>query len=207
MNQDEYILSRKEILQHIVQHINYDYEKCLDWINHFNGKFGYITFAYYVRMIESRPFCRPAKNDLLILAMMKMDFGCYENFFIESKNISELYQKIFMLIMIENLFENFSCSTKNLQSFIIWEVIAKYFIEEHQRLLPFDFEMNNSNHHSTKRKIFDFFLKKNINLQDKMNLYLKKDTFFDSIINYFYHSKIESNESRDCESIPDTRHG
>jgi hypothetical protein len=186
---------RKEILQSIVQHINFDYDQCLEWIIHFDGKFGYISMAEYIRMIESKPFCRLAKDDLLRRAMIKMDFGCYENFFIACNTIPELYQKIFMLIMIEYLFDYISqeaiISRKSVRfsTFIVWEVIARYFIEEHQRLSPYDHYIFNSNEHSSLRKIYDFFLRKNIDLQDKMNYYIQKESFFESIVNYFYHNR------------------
>jgi hypothetical protein len=207
---------RKEVLQSIVQNINFDYEQCLEWIIHFDAKFGYITMAQYIRIVESKPFCRLAKDDLLRRAMIKMDFGCYENFFIASNTIPELYQKIFMLIMIEYLFDYMSQaasqsshtgnaqrqeqgqehgksreSTKSIRfsTFIVWEVIARYFIEEHQRLSPYDPQVFDSNEHSSLRKIYDFFLTKNIDLQDKMNYYIQKESFFESIVNYFYHSR------------------
>ena len=196
MNISSEISNRKEILQNIVQNINFDYEQCLEWIIHFDGNFGYVTMSEYIRIIESKPFCRIAKDDLMRRAMVKMNFGCYENFFIPSKNIPELYQKIFMLMMIEYLFEYMSQSiseyhvtTKRFTTFIVWEVIAKYFIEEHQRLSPYDHNMNNSNEHSSLRKIYEFFLSKNIDLQDKMNYHIQKESFFESIINYFHQNR------------------
>jgi hypothetical protein len=196
MNISSEISNRKEILQNIIQNINFDYEQCLKWIIHFEDKFGYITMSEYIRIIEAKPFCRIAKDDLMRRAMVKMDFGCYENFFIPSKNITELYQKIFMLMMIEYLFEYMSqttseyyVTTKRFTTFIIWEVIAKYFIEEHQRLSPYDHNMNNSNEHSSLRKIYEFFLSKNIDLQDKMNYHIQKESFFESIINYFHQNR------------------
>lgn len=185
------ISERKEILQKIVQNINYDYEQCLQWMIDFDGKFGYITMSQYIRIIESKSFCRLAKDDLMRRAMMKMDFGCYENFFSASHHISELYQKIFMLIMIEYVFDYINNGSKNQKftTFIIWEVIAKYFVEEHQRLCPYEYDMNNSNEYSSLRKIYDFFQSKNIDLQDKMNHHVQKDSFLLSIINYFYQTR------------------
>ena len=177
---------RKQILESIVLNINFDYENCITWIYNFEGKFGYITMAQYIRIIESKPFHRMAKDDLLMKAMAKMDFGCYENFFVPSKTIPELYQKIFMLIMIEYLFDYMSSRNNKLESYIVWEVIARYFIEEHQRLSPYDFDMNNSNEHSSKRKIYNFFLTKNVDLQEKMNYHTQQQTLFEGIINYFY---------------------
>ena len=99
---NEDIYCRKKILESIVQNINFDYENCLCWIQNFNGQFGYITMAQYVRIIESKPFCRITKDELLRIAMLKMDFGCYENFFVFSKDMSELYQKIFLLIELKS---------------------------------------------------------------------------------------------------------
>lgn len=195
MSSSDEIYQRKQILQSIVQNINFDYDQSLEWINHFDGKFGYITMSQYIRIIESKSFCRLAKDDLLMRAMTKMDFGCYENFFIPSKNITELYQKIFMLIMIEYLFDYMSRSASRYSSkqvfstFIVWEVIGKYFIEEHQRLFPYEHKMNNSNEHSSLRKIYEFFLSKNIDLQDKMNYHIQKESFFESIVNYFYQNR------------------
>ena len=170
--------------------MNFDYEQSLEWIKNFDGKFGYITMSQYIRIIESKPFSRLAKDDLLMRSMTKMDFGCYENFFIPSKNITELYQKIFMLIMIEYLFDYMSrSSTKIFSTYIVWEVIAKYFIEEHQRLFPYEHRMNDSNEHSSLRRIYEFFLSKNIDLQDKMNHHIQKESFFESIVNYFYQNR------------------
>jgi hypothetical protein len=177
---------RKQILESIVLNINFDYDNCISWIYKFEGKFGYITMAQYIRIIESKSFHRMAKDDLLMKAMAKMDFGCYENFFVPSKNIPELYQKIFMLIMIEYLFDYMSSRNNKLESYIVWEVIARYFIEEHQRLSPYEFDMNNSNEHSSIRKIYNFFLSKNIDLQEKMNYHTQHQTLFEGIINYFY---------------------
>jgi hypothetical protein len=201
--------SRKEILQNIIQNINFDYEQCLEWIRAFDGKFGYITMAQYIRIIESKPFTRREKDHLLRNAMIKMDFGCYENFFIPSQTIPDLYQKIFMLIMIEYLFDYMTQEIQveerrieetrsyfyqhkplvKFSTFIVWEVIARYFIEEHQRLSPYEIQMFNSNEYSSLRKIYDFFLTKNIDLQEKMNYYIQKESFFESIVNYFYQSR------------------
>jgi hypothetical protein len=182
---------RRKVLNNIVQNINYDYEKCMEWLTHFNDNFGYITMAQYIRIIESKSFTREEKDELLKIAILKMDFGCYENYFIESKNISELYQKIFMLITIEYIFDYISShQEKKITNYIIWQVIAKYFVEEHQRLMPYDYcDMIDSNPYSSRRKIFDFFLNKNIDIQDKMNHHIKRNTFFGSIMD-FYHSKI-----------------
>jgi hypothetical protein len=177
------ISDRNNILQSMVQNINFNYEDCVFWINNFNGRFGYITIAQYIRIIETKSFCRLAKDDLLIRAFSKMDFGSYENFFASSKTLQELNQKIFMLIMVEYAFEHIN---KKESSYIIWEVIARYYIEEYQRLIPYDFEMNTSNEHSSKNKIYNFFLTKNIDLQEKMNHYTHHKTFFENIIDYFY---------------------
>lgn len=181
---------RKEILGSIVQNINFDYEDCLEWILNFNEKFGYITMAQYIRIIESKSFCRVAKDDLLRRAISKMDFGCYENFFSSSKNISELHQKIFMLIMIEYVFEYIN-NDKTKTSYIVWEVIARYFIEEYQRLSPYDFDMNNSNEHSSKSKIYNFFKRKNIDLQQKMDYYAHHKSLFENIMDYFHLTGIQ----------------
>lgn len=194
--------SRKEILQNIIQNINFSYEQCLEWIKTFDSKFGYITMSQYIRIIESKPFTRMEKDYLLRNAIIKMDFGCYENFFIPSPTIPNLYQKIFMLIMIEYLFDYITAQMKEetrnyfypnkeskLSTFIVWEVIARYFIEEHQRLSPYEIQMFNSNEYSSLRKIYDFFLTKNIDLQEKMNYYIQKESFFESIVNYFYQSR------------------
>ena len=188
---------RKKVLESIVQNINFDYEKCITWIYNFDEKFGYITMSQYIRIIESKSFHRMAKDDLLMKAVSKMDFGCYENFFVPSKNITELYQKIFMLIMIEYLFDYISRMDKKISSYIVWEVIARYYIEEHMRLSPYDMEMNDSNSYSSKRKIFDFFLTKNIDLQDKINILTQRTNLFEGIIQYFYQVKNYSKMNSD----------
>ena len=183
---DNKITDRRKILQSMVQNINFDYDDCLKWINNFDGKFGYITMAQYIRIIESKSFCRVSKDELLKRASWKMDFGCYENFFSPSNDIPELNQKIFMLIMIEYVFEHINTNKKD-TSYIVWEVIARYYIEEYQRLSPYDFDMKIANEHSSKRKIYNFFISKNIDLQDKMNYYTHRKTLFENIINYFYN--------------------
>lgn len=175
----------KCILRSIVQNINMDYEQCLNWIIHFDQKFGYVTFGHYIRLIEMREFCREKKDDLLRRAFKKMDYGIYDDFFESSKTLHQLYQKVFILLMIEYVSQYLGIET-----FIVWEVIAKYYIEEHLKLLPFDFQLiDGSNHHSTKNKIFRFFQEKDINLQHKISIYVPNSSMYDSIIEYFYAVK------------------
>ena len=100
--------NRKEIYQQIVQNYSFQYEQCLNWITEFRDKFGYITMANYIKMMESKPFIREQKDSLLQIAMNKMDFGCYENFFETSRNINELNQKMFLLMSIELSFDYIS---------------------------------------------------------------------------------------------------
>jgi len=188
-------------LQEIVKNKNFNYEQCLDWIINYNEKFGYITMACYIRIIEMKEFCRSMKDELLRCAIQKMNFSQYENFFSMNRDINELYQKIFMLMMVEqvvlyihSLVPELTKDKKHV-SFIVWEVIARYFIEEFYRLSPHDMQMNlkNVDDFTNKSKIYHFFLTKNIDLQDKINLYTQKKTFYESIIEYFYKQKRQSN--------------
>ena len=175
----------KSILRSIVQNINMDYEQCLTWIINFEQKFGYVTLGHYIRLIEMREFCREMKDQLLHCAFKKMDYGIYEDFFESPKTLHQLYQKIFMLMMIEYIGQYLG-----LQNYIVWEVIAKFYIDEHLRLLPFDYQLfDGSNFHSTKNKIYRFFDSKGINLQHKISIYIPQSSMYDSIVEYFYRIK------------------
>jgi hypothetical protein len=198
----EQIILIKTFLQEIVKNVNYNYEQCLEWIINCTNKFGYVTMACYIRIIEMKEFCRNMKDELLKLALVNMNFGNYENFFSMCKDVNELYQKIFMLMMIEQVFMYMKnlCNTlaeqKKYESYIVWEVIGRYFIEEYYRLCPHEnFETGNerSNQNtmdlSCKSKIYHFFQTKNIDLHDKMKLHTKQKNFYESIIEYFYNKK------------------
>ena len=78
----------------------------------------------------------------------------------------------------------YKSSNKIFSTFMVWEVIAKYFIEEHQRLNPYDYNMINSNEYSSIRKIYEFFLSKNIDLQDKMNYLIQTAQFVKNYLNF-----------------------
>lgn len=181
------MMNRKEIYQQIVQNYNFDYEKSLNWITNFQESFGYITMANYVKMIESKPFIRDQKDCLLQMAMNKMDFGCYENFFEECRNINELNQKMFLLMSIELSFDYISRKyQKEKKTYIIWEVVAKYYIEEHQKLLPYEYQITDQTDHTSSQKIIHFFRSKGIDIHQKRDQYMKKPNMFDYITKYFY---------------------
>jgi hypothetical protein len=99
--------------------------------------------------------------------------------------------------MIEHVLEYIKSLSPNsktkISSYIVWEVIARYYIEEHFRFYPYDFQMFNKDEHSPKQRIFKFFQSKNINLQDKINLYTQQKTFYESIVEYFYQHKDQKN--------------
>lgn len=181
-------------LQDIVKNKNFNYDKCLEWIVNYDQKFGYITMACYIRIIEMKEFCRSMKDELLKCVIQKMNFSNYENFFGMCRDINELYQKIFMLMMVEQviLYIHGLSPQKDCKypSFIVWEVIARYFIEEYFRLSPHDTQLNTTSDYSNKSKIYDFFKNKNIDIQEKMNLFTQKKTFYESIIEYFYKTKV-----------------
>jgi hypothetical protein len=183
------LLPSRKILVELVKNINYNYEQCLHWIIHLQEKFGYITLGHYIRIIEMQEFCREMKDNLLIRAFKKMDYSVYEDFFESPKSLNDLYQRIFILMMIEYVSQYL-----RLQTFFIWEVIAKFYIEEHLRLLPFDFQLiDSSNVHSTKNKIYRFFEDREINLQQKISIYIPHSSMYDSIMDYFYTIKERSN--------------
>jgi hypothetical protein len=178
---------RKIIYQQIVENYNYDFGQCLKWISEFQEQFGYITMANYIKMIETKPFIREEKDNLLNLAMNKMDFGCYENFFEPCKSINELYQKMFLLMSIELSFEYISKKTKKeKKTFIIWQVVAKYFIEEFQNLTPFDYQITDQSEHTSSKKIVDFFKSKDIDINQKRNEHTNQYPLFEYITRYFY---------------------
>lgn len=178
----------RNILSEIVKNVNYDYDQCLNWIIHFEDNFGFSTLGHYIRIIEMKEFCREMKDQLLIQAFRKMDYSMYEDFFESPKSLNDLYQRVFMLMMIEYL-----SIYLQVQTFIVWEVIAKYYIDEHLRLSPFDFQLiDSSNVSSTKNKIFRFFNERQINLQHKVSIYVPNSSMYDSIIEYFYSIKDKS---------------
>jgi hypothetical protein len=172
-------LDRKNVLSNIIQNINFSLDECKTWIRHFEEEFGYITMAHYIRVIESRNFDREEKNELLGLAIRKLNFSIYEGFFESCRNLDQLYQKIFMLIMIQHVFEYF-----HIQSYFVWMVIARYYIEEHH-LLSKDDSICDYNPDTNKGKIFWFFKKKNIDLQEKFEYHQQKPNLFEFIVNYF----------------------
>ena len=179
--------NRKEIYQQIVQNYSFQYEQCLNWITEFRDKFGYITMANYIKMMESKPFIREQKDSLLQIAMNKMDFGCYENFFETSRNINELNQKMFLLMSIELSFDYISKKyKKEKKTYIVWEVIAKYYIEEYEKLCPYDYQISDQTDYTSSKKIVQFFKSKDIDIQQKRNEYIQKPNMFEYITKYFY---------------------
>jgi hypothetical protein len=174
-------ISVRNHLSDIVQILNFNYDQCLSWIENFDSKFGYVSMAQYIRVVEMLNLEREQKDKLLRLAFDKMDYGNYEMFFEMSFNIAELYQKIFLLIMIE-----YVADYLKRKSFIVWEVIARYYMEEHLRLDPNDFQLDDyGSDFSSKRKIYLFFTKKNIDLQEKLNFHTQTPSFFEMIMQYF----------------------
>ena len=170
---------RKIILVQIVQNMNFSYEEAQRWLENFPYEFGFITMAHYIRMLETKNFDRYEKDCLLRLAITKLNFSCYEGFFEPCKNIDQLYQKIFMIIMIQYVFEYFHCS-----NYFVWIVIGKYYIEEHDALCPED-SIFDGNPDSNKGKIYWFFRRKNIDLQEKFEYHQKRSNLFDFVIHYF----------------------
>lgn len=169
-------------ISEIVQQLHFNFDQCYSWIENLEQKFGYISMAQYIRITEMLNFERESKDKLLHLAFEKMDYGNYESFFELSYNIPDLYQKIFLLIMIE-----YVADYLKKKSFIVWEVIARYYMEEHLRLCPYDFQLDDiGSDHSSKKRIYNFFKYKNIDLQAKLNFYAQSPTIFEMIMQYFY---------------------
>jgi hypothetical protein len=179
---------QKYFYKQIISNFNYDFDSCLEWMKILDKNFGYISFAQYIRIIEGKDFTRDSKDILFDLAYQKLDFGYYENFFEPSKSINELNQKMFLIMSIEILIDYLGKKNKNkkYQSFIIWEVIAKYYIQEHKNLVPYDNYLFSTQEYSSMGKIYNFFKQKDIDIQEKMNLLNKQPSFYKNILNYFY---------------------
>lgn len=160
--------------------VNFDTLK--DYVLNSNVKFGYISIANFIRNTEMMDIERHEKDILLSFALRKMDYGKYETFFSESMNLHDLYQKIFLLIMIEYVSDYL-----NIKNFIVWNVIARYYVEEHIRLSPHDFNLQTCSSSTPKGKIYAFFVKKNIDIQSKLYLYTDAPpTLFEMIVDYFH---------------------
>lgn len=167
----------------IVQLIQWNYEQIYDWVNLIDQKFGYISMSQYIRIIECLNLSRQEKDILLKVALDKMDYAKYESYFEYSHDLGDLYQKLFILIMIEYVSDYL-----RKKSYIVWEVIAKYYIEEHLRLSPCDLRLDDfgSTDTTPKRKIYKFFCEKNIDIQTKVNMYTQTPTLFEMVIQYFH---------------------
>jgi hypothetical protein len=149
---------RMNVLVQIIKNMTFSFQEAKLWIEEFEFEFGYITMAHYIRIIETKDFDRFEKDQLLGLAIKKMNFSIYEGFFDSCKNLEQLYQKIFMIMMIQHVFEYF-----HIQSYFIWMVIAKFYKEEHSFLSPND-PIWDYNSDTNKGKIGWFFKKKGINI-------------------------------------------
>jgi hypothetical protein len=174
MSQNE----RKKVLKSIIQNSNFGFEECRIWLMNFDFKFGFITMAHYIRLIEGKDFNRDQKDELLKTAISMMDFSCYEGYFDASKSIEQLYQKIFMVMSIQFVFEYFYQ-----QSYFVWLVLAKYYIDEHNLLSPHDPHIWDMNEETNKGKIYWFFKRRNIDLQEKLDEI--KPNLFEFVMNYF----------------------
>jgi hypothetical protein len=173
--------TEKKKVYNVFSNLHFNFEQCLEWIENFDGKFGYISMAEYIRIVEMLSFDRQSKDQILNKAFDKMDYGNYENFFRMSYNINELYQKIFLVIMIEYVTDYLKKP-----SFIVWEVVARYYMEEHIRIQPYDLSLDDMGYEPTsKHRIFKFFKSKKIDLQQKLDFYTKNPTLFSMIMEYF----------------------
>ena len=152
-----------------------------EYVSNPSLRFGYISVANFIRSTEMMDIERREKDALLSCALGKMDYGKYETFFEESRNINDLYQKIILLTMIE-----YVSNYLNMKNFIVWEVIARYYIEEHLRLCPYDFWLQSFSSTTPKGKIYSFFIKKNIDIQSKLHIYTHIPSFFEMIVSYFH---------------------
>jgi hypothetical protein len=171
----------------LVKLIQCNFEQISEWVIHIEQKFGYISIAQYIRIIEVLNLSREEKDKLLSLALDKMDYANYESYFEYSHDLGDLHQKVFILIMLEYVSDYLK--KKN---WIVWEVIAKYYIEEHLRLCPWDINLDDFGSENTpKRRIYNFFLKKNIDIQTKVNIYTQTPTLFEMIIHYFHKRSSE----------------
>lgn len=173
---------KKILISELVQMIQFNFDQVFQWLTTLDAKFGYISMAQYIRIIETLDMERGQKDILLNIAFEKMDYGNYETFFSFSHDLNDLYQKIFLLIMIEYVSEYVKK-----KSLIVWEVIGRYYIEEHFRLCPYDQQLDDiGSEQSSKRKIYKFFVKKNIDLQAKLNFFTQSPTLFEMVMQYFY---------------------
>ena len=175
-------------LSEILCNIHFDYEKCLQWITNLEIQFGYISIAQYIRVIEMLVFTREMKDELLALAFHKMNYSNYEYYFEECVLMKDLYQKIFLLMMVDfvaDYLRNKTCRSTIHKDFIIWEVIARFYLEEHLRIEPHDLQFDDFNEHSAKHKIYRFFLNKNIDIQAKIDFHQNKLTYIETLHRYF----------------------
>lgn len=161
----------------------FKFEQIYEWIINLESKFGYISMGQFIRIIETIDLEREQKDSLLNIAYDKMDYGNYESYFQLSYDIQELYQKIFLLMMIE-----FVADYIKKKSYIVWEVIARYYMEEHVRFCPYDNRLDDlGSNQSSKGRIYNFFLKKNIDLQGKFNFLTQSPSMFEMVLQYFYN--------------------
>jgi hypothetical protein len=184
------IQNRKEIYKEIVKIYNLNYEDCLNWISNFEYDFGYITMASFIRMIEMKTLERQEKDHLLLIGMSKMNFGCYENFFELSHDIQDLNQKMFMIMSIDLSFDYISKRfNTNKKTYIVWEVIGKYYREEYQRLCPFESlcDIDSEGNNTSRVKIAKFFSSKGIQIEYTKKQYNDYSTsnIYDYILGYF----------------------